>query len=1106
MEIINSQVPHRYRNRFLRDGGGSISIIGDGSSSSADGSSTTNTFEPHYLWGQYFDDTADIYGDMTGVGDITATGDITTQGDVSATNVSASGITATTANITTVNSTTVNNSGTVATANLTATTGTINTIGATTANLTAVNSDNANTVNLNVTVQAIIKALQSEDITCDNLNVTKAAHFFQLMIDEIKATQGQIIITPANAKIDKVDDSTNYRCYFKASDDERTKYNQFEVDDLVICQAFNIDKNSNLISDDNFTDLAQNWNASDTWLTADYTQATASNGEVSFVPQATKTMLAQKLSLQPTTQYTLSFALKQDVASLSDVSVAFHQPIIDTTKPMRHNADEFVDIPNTLQGFDFNLSDEYKSFSVTFTTLSTLPSDVNLEIYCYSRNTTGNVKTYLRNVSLFEKSNTAKYYWRKVVATGTTTISGESYNYIDLSKTDYDTISNDAPEIGDEIVQLGNKTDKTRQAAIVISAYNNQFLDPSIAAPSIVQYSGINDYELKTHRLNVISKSFNLFKGNFTSVNGDNLETQITNNATQIANNTSMIQQTNSAITTEVTNRINGDKKYFPIIKPFYDYEFKLITEYKDNPLRYYGDSDIYSTPTYVTAGTYKIRLFFTDTYLQDIIIASYGTNYPSDLGSYDGISLSLGRTYNSIKCKDHTTLYEFTGEVTISTAGYYGLNFWEEDEYLYIPDMENEFETNYSRITQTANSITSQVQSLSGSVSTIDQKADNISLQVQNLSGEVSTIDQKADNILLQVQDCGINIDEKSITLNGDTNVNGTLTINDEDTGFLLAGNGGSTQISPKSLGTYSDFTSTTTNALRAIKSYSIYISNPNAAQTVSATWSFTQSFGNVQSGASIPLTLQNSYFRGYRQSSLITPSSTINEYKIYIDDTLVQTYTNYQRTISPIGTFTTSSSGELKIFRSTTAVFSEEQIQANPIITGELSYKIEIPNGAFTLIGYDGIASNFGTNANVYFGSSGAFMKYGQIGLGVTASGLTKWNGTSWVPLNYLNVVRTSSTNYTIPDNVDMIVTTGSADQNVIFPFPSTCVGRVIYVKRNAAGDIKIWCGSTSTTSENYFLRPGDWATYDATFWQDSPLNMYISDGQHWIRGYQG
>lgn len=75
---------------------------------------------------------------------------------------------------------------------------------------------------------------------------------------------------------------------------------------------------------------------------------------------------------------------------------------------------------------------------------------------------------------------TNTYYWRAVVGTGD--------NYIDLSKTDCDAGSTN-PQAGDDIVQLGNKTDATRQAAIILSAYGND-------APYFKLYRGINSYSL----------------------------------------------------------------------------------------------------------------------------------------------------------------------------------------------------------------------------------------------------------------------------------------------------------------------------------------------------------------------------------------------------------------------------------------------------------------------------------------------------------------------------------------------------------------------------------------------------------------------------------
>jgi hypothetical protein len=66
---------------------------------------------------------------------------------------------------------------------------------------------------------ADISKIISSTIEVDNLTVKKAAHFFKLIIDEIKSVGGQIIISPANASFDKVEmDGDNYKCYFRAEE------------------------------------------------------------------------------------------------------------------------------------------------------------------------------------------------------------------------------------------------------------------------------------------------------------------------------------------------------------------------------------------------------------------------------------------------------------------------------------------------------------------------------------------------------------------------------------------------------------------------------------------------------------------------------------------------------------------------------------------------------------------------------------------------------------------------------------------------------------------------------------------------------------------------
>lgn len=71
-----------------------------------------------------------------------------------------------------------------------------------------------------------------------------------------------------------------------------------------------------------------------------------------------------------------------------------------------------------------------------------------------------------------------KYLWSLVINKG--------INYVDLSKSDKD--GDGVPDIGDELVQLGNRTDESRQMAVMISAANGEC--------GIVTYFNINSFDL----------------------------------------------------------------------------------------------------------------------------------------------------------------------------------------------------------------------------------------------------------------------------------------------------------------------------------------------------------------------------------------------------------------------------------------------------------------------------------------------------------------------------------------------------------------------------------------------------------------------------------
>lgn len=327
--------------------------------------------ETHTIYGQPFNGTQDVGGDMSNITSITTVGgDInvkatTDEQDKVGGNINAEGTI----------------SGNKLTGNdITTDTGTIK--------KATINDVSGDTLTYLVGkfkeltgTKATLSDLLAGNISVETLTVTKAAHFFSLIIDEIKSVGGQIILTPANATIDKVTTvNDNFKCYWKATDGEKKIYNQFAQNDQVVCQTFNA------------------------------SVGTSSN------------------------------------------------------------------VANT-------------------------------------------------------------YYWRLCTEVGTEIIDNVLYNYILLSATDKDSLSTANPAKGDKIVQLGNRTDITRQSAIILSAYNSKFLDAELVAPSIVQYKGVKDYHLETHRLSVISAGFNEFTGNFKVSTGQSVEDYIKDNVYQGENN-----------------------------------------------------------------------------------------------------------------------------------------------------------------------------------------------------------------------------------------------------------------------------------------------------------------------------------------------------------------------------------------------------------------------------------------------------------------------------------------------------------------------------------------------------------------------------------------
>lgn len=113
-----------------------------------------------------------------------------------------------------------------------------------------------------------------------------------------------------------------------------------------------------------------------------------------------------------------------------------------------------------------------------------------------------------------------RYYWRRCIATGD--------DYIDLSKTDCD-VDSAAPEAGDALATIGNKTDVSRQNAIIISVHGE-------GSPSLIQYKGINDYSLSGKAKTIISPENNEFTGKFKFTSGEDVEDKFGQTDSQMNN------------------------------------------------------------------------------------------------------------------------------------------------------------------------------------------------------------------------------------------------------------------------------------------------------------------------------------------------------------------------------------------------------------------------------------------------------------------------------------------------------------------------------------------------------------------------------------------
>lgn len=807
------------------------------------------------------------------------------------------------------------------------------------------NGSGPNKVTVNADLEVNGKSNFTDDmtatnITVDYLTVTKLAHFFELVIDKIRASQGQIIITDANAKIDYVEKVDGVsRLYWRADSENQSNLslNEFVEGDQIVCQTFN-------------------------------------RGQMQ----------------------------KNDDGSYHGFNVS--------------NKYYWVVCSGVGQGVEKTFPDSEGN-----------PGEKHV------------------------------------------------YNFVEISDSDSVSPKDGAflPEIGDEIVQLGNRRDTLRQAAIIISAYNNAYLDKGIKAPAIVQYDGINDFSLEKHRLNVISKGLNRFMGSYLTGDGktdivdkignvetitnnkfseiqqtiDGITQTVSNNKTSIENINSSIGNINSSLG-NLTIKVNTNTENISQLTQTAEQIQATVTQNKNSITTI--NSSIGTLSGKVTENTTNISQL---TQRADSIQASVTQNSErieevsgSVSGDLTGIRnqvttntnniAALKITANNINSKvesNITKINNLTGKVTQNT-------------------------TNISKIDQKADDISSTVSShtafiddLNGKVllnksyiSEIQQKADSIQSTVTKIEGDYvssSELTQTSKEILAQVNNTYIKIGDDNITLGGNTIVKGSLTLTQNDQGFKLVGSDGITEIMPKSIGTYDEFKSNNASTQNVVKTI-----NCNGSETISDgilrfEGAIIIYLGDRKKGDFIKVrfnTFESKVTNGWTGSSFTNSFDISNSFSAKVMNQYNSAVLHNWNTVNTGSEYSytfDSNTPNARIYVTfkgntlySTWIGNYDGNQGGkpmptPNAHVQLTGTVTLPTSAHMLIGYDGWGVNFGNNKTVYCGKDGFVACYGNNEFRITSEGISHNN----MATTYTIIGSSSSSSptvYEVKDPVDLVL----------------------------------------------------------------------------------
>lgn len=298
------------------------------------------------------------------------------------------------------------------------------------------------------------------------------------------------------------------------------------------------------------------------------------------------------------------------------------------------------------------------------------------------------------------------------------------------------------------------------------------------------------------------------------------------------------------------------------------------------------------------------------------------------------------------------------------------------------------------------------------------------------------SMIKQTANEILMSVNNTYLKIGDGNIALNGDTQVNGSLTLYDEDTGFILQGTNGTTEIKPKSIGTYENFKNTASIVINT--NYSKNVggkfkgTNTDGRLTYYYEYEETHDWGTRKKNDYISLD-------GFSFTQKVTynhgETSNYGNYGYALDYEILENGTvKKQGTLKELKsltyTVTVDSQVTFKIkyhLTDSSTAYNPSTTRAYrlPIMILQFKWNTSLPSsGIHTVIGQDGWASNLGNNTTVYCGKDGFIANYGDSLFKITTDGIVERRNGASIATVEGSTIPATPLNYNLPQDIDTVL----------------------------------------------------------------------------------